>query len=94
MPCWRDDGQELFFQANEKLMGVVVSGTNDRAGGLGLQVELPRELFTLPSDTGFWLPAKGGERFLVSVPVVMAIPAAIHVVINWNSPLRRRGEGE
>jgi hypothetical protein len=53
-------------------------------GAVGLKIGIPRELFTLPADAGFWVPAHG-RKFLVSVPVTKAIPAPIQVVINWNS---------
>ena len=80
VPRWRDDGRELFFQANNSIMAASAATT----GAGGLKIGIPRELFALPSDVGFWVPAHG-RRFLVSVPVTKAIPAPIQVVINWNS---------
>jgi hypothetical protein len=75
----------LFFQANNSIMAASLATT----GSGGLKIGIPRELFTLPSDAGFWVPAHR-RRFLVSVPVTKAIPAPIQVVINWNS---RTGPG-
>jgi serine/threonine protein kinase len=80
VPRWRDDGKELFFQANDSIMAASAAST---AAG-SLKIGIPRELFTLPADAGFWIPAPR-RRFLVSVPVTKAIPAPIQVVINWNS---------
>ncbi len=61
----------------------------DDADAVGLETGMPRELFTLPSDVGFGVPAPG-QRFLVGVPARKATPAPIQVVINWNS---RTGPG-
>jgi dipeptidyl aminopeptidase/acylaminoacyl peptidase len=80
VPRWRDDGRELFFQANNSIMAASLATT----GSGGLKIGIPRELFTLPSEAGFWVPAHG-RKFLVSVPVTKGIPAPIQVVINWNS---------
>jgi dipeptidyl aminopeptidase/acylaminoacyl peptidase len=80
---WRDDGKELFFQTKGKLVVASVATAAAATGTIGLQAGLPRELFTLPADTRFWIPAKGGERFLVSVLVMKPVPAPIQVVLNW-----------
>jgi hypothetical protein len=38
----------------------------------------------------FWVPAKGGQRFLVGVQVTKAAPAPIQVVLNWNEAARNQ----
>jgi hypothetical protein len=86
VPRWRDDGKEQFFQANSSIMAASVTPTYvDSEGAVRIKIGLPRELFTLPPDVGFWVPARG-RKFLVSVPVTKAIPAPIQVVINWHVP--------
>jgi hypothetical protein len=83
---WRDDGKELFFQTKGKLVAASVATAAAATGTIGLQAGLPRDLFTLPADTRFWIPAKGGQRFLVSVLVTKPVPAPIQVVLNWSAP--------
>jgi Tol biopolymer transport system component len=83
---WRDDGKELFFQTKGKLVAASVATAAAATGTIGLQAGLPRELFMLPADTRFWIPAKGGQRFLVSVLVTKPVPAPIQVVLNWSAP--------
>jgi hypothetical protein len=84
VPRWRDDGKELFFQAHNSIMAASVTPIfGDSEGAVRIKIGIPRKLFTLPSDAGFWVPVPG-RKFLVSVPVTKAVPAPIQVVINWN----------
>ena len=85
---WRDDGTELFFQSKDKIMAasIAITGT---ARDKSVQVGVPRELFALPDQGSFWSPAKGGQRFLVAVQATKAVPAPIHVVLNWSEPRAR-----
>jgi Tol biopolymer transport system component len=88
---WRDDGTELFFQTKGKVMVVRITATANAASGVtGLQVGVPRELFALPDPGSFWVPAKGGQRFLVGVQVTKAAPAPIQVVLNWSEAAKNQ----
>jgi Tol biopolymer transport system component len=83
---WHDDGTELFFESKSKVMAARITTT----GTTGLDVDLPRELFALPDQGAFWIPAKGGQRFLVGVQVTKAAPAPIQLVLNWAAPSTAR----
>ena len=81
---WRDDGTELFFEAKSTVMAASITTTAAGTGPIGVQVGVPRELFALPDPDAVWVPAKGGQRFLVGVQVAKASPAPIQVALNWN----------
>ena len=84
---WRDDGTELFFETRGKVMAASVTATAAGAGdAIGAQVAVPRELFALPDEEAVWIPAKGGQRFLVGVQARNAVSAPIEVVLNWSEP--------
>ena len=88
---WRDDGTELFFETKGKVMAASITTTATGASGaIGLQVGVPRDLFALPDQGAFWIPAKGGQRFLVGVEVTKAAPAPIQVVLNWSGPAKNQ----
>jgi Tol biopolymer transport system component len=85
---WRDDGTELFFESNRKVMAASLRPAAPQpgaTGAIGLQAELPRPLFSLPEDTNSWTPAKDGARFLVAVQVTKAVPSPVTVVLNWTA---------
>ena len=46
-------------------------------------VGLPQRTFTLPADSQPWTVTPDGQRFLVGAVVHQAVPAPIHVPINW-----------
>jgi eukaryotic-like serine/threonine-protein kinase len=85
-PQWRDDGRELFFLTLEgKLMAAGIETAK------ALQPTVPQPLF----HTGFvalqnfgYAPAKGGQRFLISVTDPPGA-APITVVMNWPATLHK-----
>ena len=90
---WRDDGRELFFETKGSIMAASVTPGAAAAGGSGateFQPGVPRALFALPADGNFWIPANGGQRFLVGVQVAKAVPAPITVVLNWSAQGRQQ----
>ena len=88
-PRWRDDGAEVFFTSAGKLMAATVAA-DPAAASTGVRLGAPRVLFELPKDAGAWLPARGGQRFLVNVEIAKSIPSPITVVINWHAPAGRQ----
>jgi hypothetical protein len=64
---WRDDGTELFFETKNKVMAARITTTG--ATGASLHVGVVKELFALPDQGAFWMPASGGQRFLVGAQV-------------------------
>jgi eukaryotic-like serine/threonine-protein kinase len=79
-PRWRGDGRELYLQAGADIMAASV--TPAPAGGFP-DIGGPHTLFTLPADTDTWAVAPDGQRFLVATLVHPAVPAPVHVVVNW-----------
>lgn len=82
-PRWRDDGAEVFFASAGKLMAATVVA--DSAAATGPRLGVLRALFELPEGAGAWLPARGGQRFLVNIEVAKAVPSPITVVLNWHT---------
>jgi Tol biopolymer transport system component len=82
LPCWRRDGNEIFYIFSGKLMAV-----DFKAVGSDLELGVPKMLFE-KSGTGFFDVSGDGQRFLVSVPVEEA-SSPITVVSNWTADLKR-----
>ena len=92
-PQWRADGQELFFiGADGQLMAVPVT-TDGR-----FEARTPTALFLTGLDP-VGIPGSGrnqyavsadGTRFLLNQPRSDAVPAAMAVVLNWQSALGTR----
>ena len=55
----------------------------------GVRLGLPQKLFDLPPNSGVWLPAKDGQRFLVNLQVADAVPAPTTVMLNWAAGLKK-----
>lgn len=78
-PQWRGDGRELFFVGeNNRIMAVSLKFV-----GADVQVEVPRELFTMPTDAEYaeYAVSPDGNRFLVSRLVTP--PSPITILLNW-----------
>jgi len=84
---WRRDGKELFFINSEEEMMAV-----DVRAGTSFEFGTPKALFKLPPipNTNYWYydVAPGGDRFLVTVPVVTK-QAPLSLVLNWTAALRK-----
>jgi Tol biopolymer transport system component len=79
-PKWRQDGRELFFVSQGKLMAAAVTA------GSELRVGLPTVLFDLEDgseELDYYAPEGSGRRFLVRLPPEHAQAASVHVVLNW-----------
>ena len=83
-PRWRDDGKELYFLSDRKLMAVTVtaSATSFRAGK-------PVALFQVPGQAPTFAPDRDGRRFLFLMPAARDAPRPLTVVLNWESRLRK-----
>jgi Tol biopolymer transport system component len=87
-PRWRADGQELFFRATPDRMMAV-----DVRLGDSIQIGTPHLLFHAPFEpsglatagTADYLVTRGGQRFLITVPVVSVKPLTAR--LNWRSRL-------
>jgi Tol biopolymer transport system component len=79
-PHWRKDGQELFYNAGNKLMTVDVKlgGTPD--------IGAPQVLF---DRQGGCEPFADGRRFLCVEPAGEPPAPKINVVLNWTAELKR-----
>jgi hypothetical protein len=89
-PRWRADGKEIFFLAPDgKLMAADVElGANNVVAGT------PRALFDARLPNAVWLRyeydvSPDGRRFLLMGAAEQRPGSAIHVVLNWESLLRR-----
>jgi eukaryotic-like serine/threonine-protein kinase len=80
-PCWRDDGKELYFVSDNKLMVVSVTGGTD------LQFSTPQPLFEIEGAN--YAPSKDGQRFLVRAVTDKAPAPPINVVLNWTTQLKK-----
>ena len=87
VPRWRGDGGELYFQSGQAVMAVTV--TPDAAEPAGIRLGPPQRLFEVPLNSGAWIPAKDGQRFLVNVQVADAVPAPTTVMVNWVAGLKK-----
>lgn len=84
LPRWREDGRELFYVANGKLVAV------DVARDKTIHVGNPQPQFDLGGDALDWAPTPDGQRFLVELPVATgAVAARLNVVLNWSSLINR-----
>ncbi|MGE5243942.1 MAG: TolB family protein, partial [Betaproteobacteria bacterium] len=78
---WRDDGRELYYIANGKLMAVTV---RLRAG---IELGAPETLFDIPANVPPWslayAPLGDGQHFLFELPVSTKPPAPLTAMLNW-----------
>ena len=63
---------------------------NPVATSTGVRLGAPRVLFELPKSAGAWVPARGGQRFLVNVGIAKPVPSPITIVVNWHAPPGRQ----
>jgi eukaryotic-like serine/threonine-protein kinase len=90
-PEWRRDGKELFYiSADRKMMAVPVA-----TDGPTLTADVPHALFSVqvpepnaPYPTDYAATADG-RRFLVNTAVEQPTRAALTVIVNWTSDLRK-----
>jgi len=82
VPRWRHDGKELFYISGGKLMAVDVEASES-----SFDVGPPRRLFEKTGISNYDV-SKGGQQFLVAVPVESS-PEPITVVLNWTADLKR-----
>jgi hypothetical protein len=89
-PRWRSDGRELYYLAPDRMLMAVPVQT-----GTPFQAGVPKALFQTrvppgvnPNRRGY-VPAAGGQRFLVNTLVEEPRPSPITVVLNWTAGLGR-----
>jgi Tol biopolymer transport system component len=77
-PRWRGDGKEIFFLSLDgTMMSVAIDTTK------GFTAGVPQALFAshiAPGDSGPYVVAKDGQRFLIPIPDP---PTPIAVLLNW-----------
>jgi Tol biopolymer transport system component len=88
-PMWRADGKELYYVADQTLVAVPF-----RSDAAGFQAGTPESLFDGVLGRDFanaYLPAAGGQRFLVRFAASGDLSAAppVTVVLNWQTGLKR-----
>jgi Tol biopolymer transport system component len=79
-PKWRNDGKEVVYLNQGKLMSVDV---NDGSFGN------PKLLFELPKEARGFQMAPDGQRFLILIPSADQNSDNIHFVSNWTQLLKR-----
>jgi hypothetical protein len=88
-PMWRADGKELFYVADQKLVAVPI-----RSDAAGFQAGTPEPLFDGVRVRDFanaYVPAAGGQRFLVAFGASGDLSAAppVTIVLNWQTGVKR-----
>jgi hypothetical protein len=89
-PCWRADGQEIFYRAPDlAIMAVPVKTSPTFEAGE------PKALFRSPIvEDGYsgyrWTARADGQRFLLNVPLGNTTGAEFVVVTGWASELQKR----
>jgi serine/threonine protein kinase len=90
-PEWRRDGKELFYiSADRKLMAVPVTteATTFSAGvpHALFDVQVPEQTAPFPTD---YTVTADGQRFLVNTVVDQPARAALTIITNWTSELKK-----
>jgi Tol biopolymer transport system component len=87
-PLWRDDGKELFYLTDGKIMAVDVKSSVS-IGRPALLAGVPKLLFD-PKAVGYdyFAVSRDGQRFLVNVPLAEERPPSVTVILNWNAGLK------
>jgi hypothetical protein len=86
-PRWRQNGRELFYVANERLMVASVNGE-----GRDFEVGSVQALFDLHTAGARRYPfdvSADGQRFLVNTIVEAPSQPPITLVVNWTAALPR-----
>jgi hypothetical protein len=86
-PKWRQDGRELFFQAEDRpaIMAVAVSTTP------AFQAGTPVQLFETPEVIRGYDVAPDGQRLLLNLSVgADRAAAALTLILNWPGLLQSR----
>ena len=84
-PVWRQDGGELFFLSQGRLMAVAISTTGDT-----VDIGSPLELFALGVPLDFYSPYASmpdGERFIGIMPASEQTGGLATVILNWAAGL-------
>ena len=76
LPFWRHDGKELYYRADDELMGVSVGASAKGALDFGL----PKSLFKVK---GVVVPESDGQRFLYVLSIGDVTRPPITVIVNW-----------
>jgi serine/threonine protein kinase len=92
-PRWSRDGKELFYRTeDDSVMAVSITADTEFKSGT------PRPLFKAPTDpitmNGLfpfptWDVSSDGNRFLLAVPNVGALPSPLTVILNWTALLEK-----
>lgn len=91
-PRWRADSRELYYlAADQKIMALPVSVLPE-----GLRSGAPQALFQariggrMAVATDEFVPAAGGERFLIAMEKKESMSQPIEIVLNWPATLGAR----
>ena len=89
-PCWRRDGKELFYLAQDsKIMAVSVKTSDNFQPGLPtplFKIDLARGIYS--SVASEYDVTADGQRFLVNMVVAEARSLPFAVVVNWTAGLK------
>ena len=89
-PIWRDDGRELFYEGEEALMAVSISGEPG-----SLKAGAPQKLFPvrthglISTQPQNFETGAHGQRFLVNTVVGETSNASLEVTLNWTARLKQ-----
>src|SRR5260370_28137747 len=87
LPVWSRDGKELYYvAADRKLMAVPMGGST------ALHPGTPKELFQtrIAGSISLWFDVSRDGRFIMPVRVPEGSRAAMSVVLNWPSILKKK----
>jgi serine/threonine protein kinase/Tol biopolymer transport system component len=87
-PLWRNDGKELFYQANDgRMMAVPITTTPKFESGQPTQL-FKSKFKNTPSYS--YAVSNDGQRFLINGPVEDTSRNPVAIVFNWTSTLKAK----
>jgi len=92
-PQWRGDGKELYYLAPDgKVMAVAVSADTEFHTGTPeplFQATLYNSSLSARLNTGPWVAASDGKRFLLPAPATESTPEPFTIILNWTALLKK-----
>jgi Tol biopolymer transport system component len=82
-PRWREDGKEIYYVVDGRLMAVSVET------GPGFAASAPRELFAGPYGRYYDAASDGQQFFMIQEASDNATPARVNYILNWFEKLSR-----
>lgn len=90
--CWRGDGQELFYIANDQTL--VSVQVRESPGEFRMLSSAPLFHLQLPGNVGFYDVTRDGKRFLVNIRTHQEQAAPLTIVTNWTAQLEEQPRSE